>query len=296
MGNDPCQDIVICGDLNDKTILQALPANQSLMTGIRVNVDLSSVQFVEPSGSVSLMLLLKYLLWKEHRLILTLPDDPAPRGYMSFIRWFEDLPDNVVIKNDATDLQVASMDHDFLLPLTQITKNSDPSKVATRLGHLTMDNLNYSQKTASNLAKIVSELAENIVLHSESWIGGYVAAQVYNHHNPDAPAFVKIAIGDLGIGIKESLGRSKPELWSVKDEDILKQVIRDGLSRHQDPGRGGGLPRVSEMVDEHNGRFVLRSDRAVLLVKGRHQAKPMSVSKPYLPGTHLAISLNELTL
>jgi len=122
------------------------------------------------------------------------------------------------------------------------------------------------------------EIAQNSIEHSETHVG-YFAAQAYDVSNRDRR--VAIAVGDYGIGIRESFVGTQYE--SDNDLEAILKAVKSGVSRYEEPSRGRGLPySIGHPGVIRSGRFTVRSGiTAVSFIEG--DARPRT--RPWLPGT-----------
>jgi hypothetical protein len=71
-----------------------------------------------------------------------------------------------------------------------------------------------------------------------------------------------LAVADKGIGLATSLGL-RDGYQGLSDPGALDVVFHQGISRFADPGRGGELRRISDLVRSWDGVFALRSGKAL---------------------------------
>jgi hypothetical protein len=96
-----------------------------------------------------------------------------------------------------------------------------------------------------------------------------------------------LAVADKGIGLASSLGL-REGYEDLSDAGALDVVFHQGASRFDDPGRGGELRRIAELVRSWNGAFALRSGRALYYFDSRGGNV---VDVPYFPGVQLGLRL-----
>lgn len=126
--------------------------------------------------------------------------------------------------------------------------------------------------------EILEEVAQNSIEHSGTSVG-YFAAQTYGHANHDLR--VAFAVGDFGIGIRESFSGTDYE--SNDDLEAILSASQLGVSRHGDPNRGKGLPfSIGHKGVAGSGRFTVRSGRATVSFSSAN-ATPRE--RNWLPGT-----------
>ena len=147
-----------------------------------------------------------------------------------------------------------------------------------------------------DLQTILSETCGNIPEHSSSTEVGYVLLQRYNKSGT-----IFVAISDNGVGLLNSLREGMRARGSndyrLNDDELILKVIREGLSRLDDPGRGTGLPRVAELSIKYNVTMHLRLENldAELVPDGNEYSAIASFNKPLntLKGTHISLVMNE---
>lgn len=143
---------------------------------------------------------------------------------------------------------------------------------------------------------IFGELIGNVSDHSGSPLDGYAVLQTYPAGNE-----VRIAVSDSGIGIMDSLRpalrEKKDPAGNLSDVDLLVEMFRKGISRHEDDKRGNGLMVSASHAIRFKADLDVRLPRQrVLLKPSNDQYKP---SRAYsqdglslLWGTHISFALN----
>jgi len=109
------------------------------------------------------------------------------------------------------------------------------------------------------LTEAMLELAQNIPQHAnplgedlDPW--GLLAVREYQDH-------IHLVVMDKGVGLTKSLGLN-PRYQGISDGEALEAVLIRGASRFTDPGRGGALRRIREVVLRNEGRLFVRSGSA----------------------------------
>jgi hypothetical protein len=113
-------------------------------------------------------------------------------------------------------------------------------------------------EVVNQLFEATGELGANVVEHAGSPSGGFVAAQRYKAGTPDERIIV--AVGDVGIGIRESL---RPRYGEMTDDAAIRRAVQWNVSRLPDEGRGQGLPGVVDGVQGLGGTIWIRSGVAL---------------------------------
>jgi hypothetical protein len=137
-------------------------------------------------------------------------------------------------------------------------------------------------------------VCQNIPEHSQDV--GYVAIQKYFYGRRLGKNLVKIAVMDLGVGVRASLGpkyAAQSAEWS--DLAALRLAVFEGASRYDDPGRGQGLSAVRRFVERWHGKLMIRSGSARMGLTPAWDRRATRQSKLALfPGTQVSIVLPEL--
>jgi hypothetical protein len=157
------------------------------------------------------------------------------------------------------------------------------AKAVEILGHW----LPQDSTVFAGIATALSEACSNVALHSGD--AGVITIQKYDR----SPARVEVdlAVGDTGIGIRQSLQNTYPEL-AGHDGDFIQRAIA-GLSANRDRLGGGGLQRIPDIVLENGGVFQIHSGTGRLALSCRRTPELRIDTDPsaYLSGTQLTITL-----
>lgn len=173
--------------------------------------------------------------------------------------------------------------------LIELTPIQDSGDVDALMGGLTKrvagileKELGYSGADVGNFTNVISELCRNIIDHSGEV--GFVAAQRY-HRKTDGQGFALISVGDIGVGLRATLGQRYPvESWA--DETVLVRALLPEYSRH--PNRGLGLTFVKQVCQRYRGSLHIRSGSGHLYIRG---TAARSFNAGWFPGTQVSISL-----
>lgn len=174
-----------------------------------------------------------------------------------------------------------------LVELTTIQKTGDVDALLDGLTDSVADileeQLGYSGADVGNFTSVISELSRNIIDHSGAI--GFVAAQRYTAAS--RTRFALISVGDVGVGLRETLGQRYPVSGWSDAEVIIRALMRD-YSRY--PNRGLGLALVRKVCQDYRGSLHIRSSTCRIYVRGR---KTVAIDAGWFPGTQVAISLQQ---
>ncbi|CAN5654191.1 hypothetical protein BH23GEM5_BH23GEM5_03060 [soil metagenome] len=183
-----------------------------------------------------------------------------------------------------------------LIPATPISSADDAWGVVDRLSEVDEIRLHqalgYDAADAADLRRIVAELLDNLVQHAGS--PGWVCAEVYPRLRRLDRAGAVIAVMDLGVSFRESLGRGRkggpnPE---ATDSWALQATLLHGVRHQEDPERGRGLAEVNERVRRLGGVISIRSGTARIAADPEWDEPPAVQSGlPPFPGAQVLVVL-----
>jgi len=264
-------------------------------------LDLSTVQFIDPYGMVSLVLFLNHLPREALPVRLLLPGWPGaeiptsgPASYLTRMGFWELVQPLL----DAKPAQVPVrptffVDRNTLLDLTVIHSHDAISVMLRQIGEI-LQNVSYTVLGRGHVLEVLSELSSNVLLHAQTDFGGVAAMQTYRSRK--GTRYVVISIGDAGIGVRRSLA-ANPALSERlgSDAQALGVAVQLGASRFATGGHGGGLPRVLEIARRYGGRVAFRSGTGALAFNGADDDRRIFEAPDYT-GTQLRIALPESRL
>lgn len=188
----------------------------------------------------------------------------------------------------------APADTAVILEITPVENFSDVHTAVAQIREKIKEN-NFSEDpyTWDNIIVAISEICQNIPEHSQA--KGFASATV-SFSRLHKRHIVNIVVMDLGIGIKNSLEEKLSPVFRDRWSDRLaiQKTLFEGVSRHDDPGRGNGIIRTRELVvEKFRGNMSLRSGTAKLWGKIPSWEIERLLRKPlvYLPGTQINIAI-----
>jgi hypothetical protein len=258
-------------------------------------LDLREIRFVEPFGVISLLFWLRQAA-AGHRVTCWLPRSPEVSAYLQAINFYAFAGTYALLLPPPRSIQLppVTLSEDFALEVTPVRVEEDVETVVSqlieRVQTILTHNLSYDSQLLNKICVALAEICQNIPQHSEDW--GLVTLQSYRNKSPGGERFVKLAVGDLGIGIRNSLlPRYGP--GQLDDGAAIIAALRLGVSRLEETGRGLGLATVSAFARASRGTLQVRSGRARVLVRGDHT---YTFTVPDFPGTQIALELPALRL
>jgi len=122
----------------------------------------------------------------------------------------------------------------------------------------------------------VNEITDNVLVHSESPIGGLVQVSTF----VKGAKQIQFVVADAGIGIPKSLRTTRPSIGS--DTEALDLAIREGVTRDVTVGQGNGLYGSYQICTKSGGGILLDSGYARLRY---HPSSGLSIASQGVPYT-----------
>lgn len=270
--------------------------------GDEVLLDCSGLQFIDPFGMVGLLELGRLLAARGARSSLKAPVSEDVVSYLERMEFFAHAPAHFELRRQEVlfpAMPSRSSASDVLLEITPVEGSRDVHQVVEtvreRARLILHRHLRYSREAVDGFCVSLAEVCQNIVEHSED--AGLVGIQKYFFARRLGRNAVKIAVMDLGVGIRRSLEGKLATQFGQAWGDLLalERAFFHGASRYDDVGRGHGLAAVRRFVVRWKGKLVLRSGTARLsLVPPWARGVAKAEGLPYFPGTQLAMVLPEV--
>lgn len=162
------------------------------------------------------------------------------------------------------------------IPATQYQTPNEQQNAVNRIVNVILGAIPDMQR--SDFAAFewsVNEITDNVLVHSESSIGGLIQVSTFQKFKKQ----VQFVVADAGIGIPKTLREGYPEISS--DTDALDRAIREGVTRDKKIGQGNGLFGSYEICSKCNGYFAVHSGYARLTFDDRNGLSISKVSIPY---------------
>jgi hypothetical protein len=240
-----------------------------------VPVELAQVSFVDAYALAGLACFIASAARDGLPVELVLPENIDVRSWLSRMHLGEVL-DAFEVRVEGVLPRVAERDRrDTLIELERF----DDSFGSHRLASFIWERLagGVDGEVVNQLFEAAGELGQNVVEHAGSPVGGFIAAQRYKAGAPEER--IVVAVGDVGVGIRESL---RARYGDMPDAKAIRRAVQWNVSSIPDEGRGQGLPGVVEGVKALGGVVWIRSGAASRMVT-RGQARTFEVSR--LQGT-----------
>jgi len=216
------------------------------------SIDLRDVRFMDPYALLLLELLLLELGDRGRRVEVKRPGPTAVGRWMTAMGF--DAKGSIAgtpLRDSASALQ----------PIASIDNERNVGRIVDGFEQRLAERHPLSETGRRSLIAIMIELFQNIPHHSNA------DGSIEDPHGIAAMQDYKdslfLAIADRGIGLNGSLAlRSGYE--GMTSRQALRSIFDRGVSRFEDPGRGGELQRIARIVRSWDGTLAVRSGDALL--------------------------------
>ena len=288
--------LAISGELTIATVGKVVDAivaaDRQLIDADSVMLDLSSVSFVTPGSIVTLAAIIEPVSKSLPRLQLLVPTSSECLRYMASAGFLKTISAFAEIVGAADVQSIEPVYRETLLPLTRLAASAEIPALLQRLEAQLDDMLGSGDEswkgTKRPILSAIRELCENVFQHAGE-TPGWIAAQKYRN-GKTGKAYVEIAIGDAGRGIRRSLATRFTELLNVTDSVALQRMIAEKLTRSTNAYRGTGYFVLQLATKQLDGSFHLRSGQGAIDRRRGGQVQHREESGQW-PGTQLQIRL-----
>lgn len=276
MAEDALQ-IRLAGNYGFESIERAIRDMQPLLEldePRELEIDLGGLVFMGPT---SLALLEAALKRVEGRGLaaggyITHPRSQMTKNYLQRMDLFSGLADLVaeIPVEDFTRREPVGF-----RPCQQFGSPDDYWRVASELSEALRERCNVDDTAFAAIRICLDELAENVVHHADSTIGGFAAAQ----GNPRRNRF-EVGIVDLGIGFRASLAKNPDIPASETDHDAIETALRPFVTSTPDRNAGIGLFVTRRLLKANGGVLLVRSGLGRMVAGERDGVESAEVSMP----------------
>lgn len=145
------------------------------------------------------------------------------------------------------------------IPATRFTNSNEQGHAVNRIVNAILGAIpDIERSDFAALEWSINEVTDNVLVHSQSSIGGLVQVSTFQRNRKR----VEYIVADAGVGIPATLREGHPELTS--DADALDKAIREGVTRDKTIGQGNGLFGSYQICSHSRGVFRVESGYAKL--------------------------------
>ncbi len=270
------------------------PAFEAISTvdGDPVELDLRSVDFVEPAGLCGLAALLEALTTRSEAVSIALSGRNVA-AYLERMDFFRLFSGRVSVHPDVSSLEDRERHNPGTLQeLVNFHEESEIKDIIQRISDI-LESREYLLRERVAICSTLSEICGNAAEHGRSSFGAYVAVQAYDHivsgSRRDGEEVI-ISIADGGPGIRNTLLRNPVYAeHTATDNDAIRHALKMGVTSTGEIGRGGGLTLVAQLSARNGGSLSIRSGSGRVTVNKEEKQRPRNV--PDFPGTFVRVSL-----
>lgn len=257
---------------------------QTSCVGARgVVFDWSGVAFAGVSTLTALVALHLKISHLGHKVAVIAPNSKDVDRYISRMDYFNQ------IGFDHVENFSRHEEGNRFLPIARFSADENRSELPERVGEAIISHTPLSRNLKAAVDYIFGEVMDNVCVHAQSLIGGYIGVQFY-----PAKHAIELCISDGGCGIPASLKRNAL-FEDMADIDVLPSALEYGVGENvsgergsQGYGRGKGLAIIKNMVSCADGRMCIVSGCAGIEVDANGVRKVPDVC---YPGTVVSIEM-----
>ncbi len=242
-----------------------------------------SLRFATPHEVCGLRALIEHAALHADLVFFDSPVDDQVNRYLTRMDFYADLPGQVVLSRPAPTVRRWDR-RNQLVELRRVACCEDVEILIDRVANVAEGQ--FGKGTSSTAcATALGAATENVMDHSESPVGAWVAAQRYRRTG------LELAVVDLGRGIPSTMALTYADLT---DLEALEKALEDGVTCTGEAGRGAGLAELVAAVEQAgNSTLTVRSGRGHLTISRSGNATQVQRSTPscLVPGTWIAIRL-----
>ena len=200
----------------------------------------ASMEWAAPLDLCGLRALIEFAALHVGEVFVDCPSNLNVNNYLERMSLYDDLPSNVSLSRDRPHLSTNASEK--LIELRRVNSTESVESVVDAVQRAAYYTLGRN-KVAKACGTAVAAAAENVLDHSESPIGAFIAAQTYRGTG------LELACVDLGLGIPATL-RRRSEYSHLGDAAVIQKALEDGVTSAQrdDQGRGAGLADLCKTV------------------------------------------------
>ena len=173
------------------------------------------------------------------------------------------------------------------IPATRFSNPSEQNDSVNRIVNAILGGIpDIRREDFAALEWAVNELTDNVIVHSQSPIGGLVQVSSFKRNSK----VVEFTIADAGLGIPTTLRSG--DNFQGSDTDALDRAIREGVTRDKAIGQGNGLYGSYQICCHSGGAFQIESGHARLLFRPGDYGLEIRDQKVPVNGTLVIAKIN----
>lgn len=166
-------------------------------------------------------------------------------------------------------------------PCRGFTTYDEFPPVTRELAKALEESCDTDEVAKASIRVCLDELAENVIHHAASPLGGFAAAQGWRKTST-----FEIGIVDLGIGVRQSLTKNPAYADISEDAVAIQTALQPRVTSTPERNAGIGLFITKLLLRENGGFFMVRSGKAAVYAGSQEEAV---VARTPFPGTIVAL-------
>jgi anti-sigma regulatory factor (Ser/Thr protein kinase) len=241
-----------------------------------VKVDLSGVAFIAPTATALLLATLMRLRDAGCGVDVRGPNNPLTDRFLmrsDFVRQFLD--------RDDVEEPFERKEPAGFRPCAHFVTDEECIAVSRDLSDALIEKAPTDKGARGAIKTALHELAENVIFHADTPLGGYAAA-VYSRRRKE----IEIGIVDLGIGIRASLTKNPDYAHLDNDVDAIETAMIPTISSTPERNSGFGLFFTQSLLLINGGSLRVRSGYGAATIG---PGIDYSAREHHLPGTMVVL-------
>lgn len=244
-------------------------------------LDLRRVSFIKPYGVIALANGVRLLYERSQNKVELINITPQVHSYLERVNLFSDESTPTFCQTAPETIWARSGKSLTVLELMPLHNEEVLDSITRRASTIFTNHL--GKIAGSLVVMVLSELCTNVLLHSGDTSGTILIQKCPLSSNSNVSC-VRVAVSDLGYGIRETLSRKHPHL--DRPAKAIEAAF-DGISSRESERSALGLRSVAQWAKERGGHIWIRSENAALLHNS--QSPELISDLCYVPGTQVAV-------
>lgn len=245
-----------------------------------IRIELDRLVAVSPAALALLTGSIKYVA--EHELIadgslVTPPRSPPVANYLKRMNMIR-----VLLDDDDLDDSIARNPAVGFRPCEHFSGEHDYAAVAAGLTKALTERCETDEIARASIRVCLDEIAENVVNHAATPLGGFAAAQGWK-----ASGEFEIGIVDLGVGIRASLTQNPRYADVTDDANAITTALQPRVTATPERNGGIGLFITKMLLRANGGALLVRSGYGA--VTSDEAGEHATLENARMPGTLVAI-------
>jgi anti-sigma regulatory factor (Ser/Thr protein kinase) len=260
-------------------ILRQMEPILTLRDSVKVRLDMSRLLFLGPTSQAVLGAVFARAIARGHLAdgsVAILPRAPHVSRYLQRMDVFR---------------EILELPEDFerhepqgFRPLCQYRSDEECYTVGYELVEAIREACDLGEKDPAALAIHVclGELAENVIFHASSPLGGFAIAQAWKRRRE-----VEVAIVDVGVGIRASLTQNPDYAHIAEDAMAIETALEPMVTSTPDRNTGLGLSLTRYLLRRNGGNLMVRSGRGAVYAGSQERSETTEIA---FPGTIVSLT------